>query len=281
MYKGFKKYFSNETERKVSNYWVAERNKRWIFVSTVMLAMLGTGMAQSNASARAATVNAPRSETMTKVTESTNTQRHGLSRESTNSQNLDKAKTVATQKTNLESALEQGNLKITGGAYYGLAKNGDGTYSGGLQFNYSGSGSNNFDLVNLVIRVPEPFRGLFEKISESGQWTRYFNGNGSIVNGPLGLIWSYTNEDFSYDGTNLILHVGDASLEYGNKTTTAFLNLNLGRAVTDFDEVIPDTTDYYPFKMALVDPESPINWDLIGNYAGSAQLGTNHIMYRY
>lgn len=281
MYKGFKKYVSNGTGRKAGNYPVAKRNKRWIIASTVMLAMFGAGGVQSHASVKAATVNAPRTEITTKAAEYTKAPRQGLSRGSANSQNLDKTKTVATQKANLTSALEKGNLNIAGGAYYGLVKNGDGTYSGGLQFNYSGSGSNNFDFSNLVIRVPEPFRGLFEKISESGQWTKYFNGNGSIVNGPLGLIWSYTNEDFSYDGTNLILHVGDASLEYGNKTTTAFLNLNLGRAVTDFDEVIPDTTDYYPFKIALVDPESPINWDLIGSYAGSAQLGTNHIMYRY
>ena len=131
----------------------------------------------------------------------------------------------------------------------------------------------------MVIRVPEPLRGLFKKISESGHWTKYFNGNGSINNGPLDMLWTYKNEDFSYDGTNLILNVGDASLEYGSKTTTAFLNFNLGQAVTDFEEEIPDTTDYYLFKMALVDPENPIDWDLIGDYAGSAGLGTNHIMY--
>ncbi|AZP89853.1 lipid-binding SYLF domain-containing protein [Pediococcus acidilactici] len=280
MHMGFKKYFSNGTDRKADNYPMVKRNRRWILASALMLAMFGAGVVQSHASAKAATINAPRTETTTKAAEYTKAPRQGRSRGIAIFQNLDKTKTVATQKTNLTNALEKGNLNITGGAYYGLLKNGDGTYSGGLQFNYSGSGSNKFDFANLVIRVPEPLRGLFKKINESGRWTKYFNGNGSINNGPLGMMWTYTNEDFSYDGTNLILNVGDASLEYGSKTTTAFLNFNLGQAVTDFEEEIPDTTDYYLFKMALVDPESPINWDLIGDYAGSDELGTNHIMYR-
>ena len=93
MYKGFKKYFSN-----------------------------GAGGVQSHASAKAATVNAPRTETTTKAAEYTKAPRQGLSRGSANSQNLDKTKTVATQKANLTSALEKGNLNITGGAYYGLDK---------------------------------------------------------------------------------------------------------------------------------------------------------------
>ena len=279
MYKSFKKYFSNGTGRKASNYPVAKLNKRWIIASAVMLAMLGTGVVQSHASAKAATINAPCTETAVKVAEGANAQRYGLSWEA-NTKTPDKEKTSPTQKNNLANpAVEKGNLKITGGAYNGLFKNGDGTYSGGLQFNYSGSGSNKYDFVNLVIRVPEPFRGLFKKISESDHWTKYFNGNGSINNGPLDMLWTYKNEDFSYDGTNLILNVGDATMEYGSKTTTAFLNFNLGQAVTDFEEEIPDTTDYYLFKMALVDPENPIDWDLIGDYAGSAGLGTNHIMY--
>ena len=235
---------------------------------------------QSHASAKAATINAPRTETTTKAAEYTKAPRQGLTWGTANPKKLDKAKISPAQKVNLANALEKGNLNITGGAYYGLVKNGDGTYSGGLQFNYSGSGSSNYGAPNLVIQIPEPLRGLFEKINENGSWTKYFNGNGVFNTGPLAMIWTNKNEDFSYDGTNLILNVGDASLEYGSKTTTAFLNFNLGQAVTDFEEEIPDTTDYYLFKMALVDPESPINWDLIGDYAGSDELGTNHIMYR-
>ena len=280
MYKGFKKYFSNGTDRKAGNYQMAKRNKRWLLASAVMLAMLGAGGAQSHASAKAATVNAPRTETMTKAAEYTKAPRQGLSRGSANSQNLDKTKTVATQKANLTSALEKGNLNITGGAYYGLVKNGDGTYSGGLQFKYSGSGSGNYGAPNLVIQIPEPLRGLFEKINENGSWTKYFNGNGVFNTGPLAMIWTNKNEDFSYDGTNLILKTANASSLYGNKRTTAFLNFNLGQAVNDFGEAIPDSTDNYLFKMALVDPESPIDWDLIGNDAGRHTLGTNHIMYR-
>lgn len=134
MYKGFKKYFSN-----------------------------GAGGVQSHASAKAATVNAPRTETTTKAAEYTKAPRQGLSRGSANSQNLDKTKTVATQKANLTSALEKGNLNITGGAYYGLDKNGDGTYSGGLQFNYSGSSTVKFEDSNLIIQIPEPLRSLFKK----------------------------------------------------------------------------------------------------------------------
>lgn len=280
MYKSFKKYFSNGTDRKAGNYPMAKRNKRWLLASAVMLAMLGAEVTQFHASAKAAEVNAPRTETTTKDAEYTKAPRQGRSRGIANSQNLDKTKTVLVQKTNLVSALEKGNINITGGAYYGLVKNGDSTYSGGLQFNYSGSGSSNYGAPNLVIQIPEPLRGLFEKINENGSWTKYFNGNGIFNTGPLGLIWTNKNEDFSYDGTNLIFKTANASSLYGNKRTTAFLNFNLGQAVNDFEEEIPDTTDYNLFKMALVDPESPINWDLIGDYAGSDELGINHITYR-
>ena len=279
MYMGFKKYFSNGPDRKADNYPMVKRNRHWILASALMLAMFGAGVVQSHASAKAATINAPRSENTVKVTGSVNAQRYDLSRRANNKTLI--KKTSPTQKNNLANpALEKGNLNITGGAYYGLVKNGDGTYSGGLQFNYSGSGSSNYGAPNLVIQIPEPLRGLFEKINENGSWTKYFNGNGIFNTGPLGLIWTNKNEDFSYDGTNLILETANASSLYGNKRTTAFLNFNLGQAVNDFEEEIPDTTDYYLFKMALVDPESPINWDLIGDYAGSDELGTNHIMYR-
>ncbi|MBW9301177.1 hypothetical protein [Pediococcus acidilactici] len=279
MYMGFKKYFSNGTDRKADNYPMVKRNRRWILASALMLAMFGAGVVQSHASAKAATINAPRTENTVKVTGSVNAQRYDLSRRANNKTLI--KKTSPTQKNNLANpALEKGNLNITGGAYYGLVKNGDGTYSGGLQFNYSGSGSSNYGAPNLVIQIPEPLRGLFEKINENGSWTKYFNGNGVFNTGPLAMIWANKNEDFSYDGTNLILKTANASSLYGNKRTTAFLNFNLGQAVNDFEEEIPDTTDYYLFKMALVDPESPINWALIGDYAGSDELGTNHIMYR-
>ena len=279
MYMGFKKYFSNGTDRKADNYPMVKRNRRWILASALMLAMFGGGVVQSHASAKAATINAPRTENTVKVTGSVNAQRYDLSRRANNKTLI--KKTSPTQKNNLANpALEKGNLNITGGAYYGLVKNGDGTYSGGLQFNYSGSGSSNYGAPNLVIQIPEPLRGLFEKINENGSWTKYFNGNGVFNTGPLAMIWTNKNEDFSYDGTNLILKTANASSLYGNKRTTAFLNFNLGQAVNDFEEEIPDTTDYYLFKMALVDPESPINWALIGDYAGSDELGTNHIMYR-
>ena len=279
MYMGFKKYFSNGTDRKADNYPMVKRNRRWILASALMLEMFGGGVVQSHASAKAATINAPRTENTVKVTGSVNAQRYDLSRRANNKTLI--KKTSPTQKNNLANpALEKGNLNITGGAYYGLVKNGDGTYSGGLQFNYSGSGSSNYGAPNLVIQIPEPLRGLFEKINENGSWTKYFNGNGVFNTGPLAMIWTNKNEDFSYDGTNLILKTANASSLYGNKRTTAFLNFNLGQAVNDFEEEIPDTTDYYLFKMALVDPESPINWALIGDYAGSDELGTNHIMYR-
>ena len=43
MYKSFKKYFSNGTGRKASNYQVVKRNKRWLLASAVMLAMAWGG----------------------------------------------------------------------------------------------------------------------------------------------------------------------------------------------------------------------------------------------
>lgn len=114
MYKGFKKYFSNGADRKAGNYPVAKRNKRWLLASGVMLAMFGAGMAQSHAFAKAATVNAPRTETTVKVAEGANAQRYGLSWEA-NTKTPDKEKTSPTQKNNLANpAVEKGNLKITG-----------------------------------------------------------------------------------------------------------------------------------------------------------------------
>lgn len=279
MYMGFKKYFSNGTDRKADNYPMVKRNRRWILASALMLAMFGAGVVQSHASAKAATINAPRTENTVKVTGSVNAQRYDLSRRANNKTLI--KKTSPTQKNNLANpALEKGNLNITGGAYYGLVKNGDGTYSGGLQFNYSGSSTVKFEDSNLVIQIPEPLRSLFKKINESGSWGKYFNGNGNFNTGPMEKIWTYKKEDFSYDGTNLILKNGKAISLNGYKKTTIFLNFNLGQAVNDFGEAIPDSTDNYLFKTALVDPGNPIDWDLFGNDAGSYALGTNHIMYR-
>ena len=43
MYMGFKKYFSNGTDRKADNYPMVKRNRRWVLASALMLAMFGAG----------------------------------------------------------------------------------------------------------------------------------------------------------------------------------------------------------------------------------------------
>ncbi|WP_164905786.1 Ig-like domain-containing protein [Pediococcus acidilactici] len=183
------------------------------------------------------------------------------------------------------SALEDGNLTISGSAVNGLIDNGDGTYSGNLTFNYNGSAwvAQILEGSKIALQIPPQLRDLFAKINASGNWSKYFSGSGEFYS-HLGLIpisyqdWTYKNSDFSYDGTNLTLKNPLAGIELVTKDTTVTLNFDIGQAVTDFDEKIDNAGDNYTFTEALVEDSDIIDWHIIGDYAGVASLNTSHLM---
>lgn len=183
------------------------------------------------------------------------------------------------------SALEDGNLTISGSAVNGLIDNGDGTYSGNLTFNYNGSAwvAQILECSKIALQIPPQLRDLFAKINASGNWSKYFSGSGEFYS-HLGLIpisyqdWTYKNSDFSYDGTNLTLKNPLAGIELVTKDTTVTLNFDIGQAVTDFDEKIDNAGDNYTFTEALVEDSDIIDWHIIGDYAGVASLNTSHLM---
>lgn len=183
------------------------------------------------------------------------------------------------------SALEDGNLTISGSAVNGLIDNGDGTYSGNLTFNYNGSAwvAQILEGSKIALQIPPQLRDLFAKINASGNWSKYFSGSGEFYS-HLGLIpisyqdWAYKNSDFSYDGTNLTLKNPLAGIELVTKDTTVTLNFDIGQAVTDFDEKIDNAGDNYTFTEALVEDSDIIDWHIIGDYAGVASLNTSHLM---
>ncbi|KAF0415642.1 hypothetical protein GBO77_02180 [Pediococcus acidilactici] len=183
------------------------------------------------------------------------------------------------------SVLEDGSLAIDGSAVDGLTLNEDGTYDGNLHFKYTGSAivAQVGEDSNLILQIPPQLRDLFSKINETGNWTKYFSGDGKFTITPWPLPsytipWTYTNSDFSYDGSTLILKNRRLDVAIEQKTTEINLNFNIGQAVTDFKEQIDNAGDNYTFRAAVIEPTDIIDWHPIGDYAGIASLNTSHLM---
>ncbi|WP_323051934.1 Ig-like domain-containing protein [Pediococcus acidilactici] len=183
------------------------------------------------------------------------------------------------------SVLEDGSLAIDGSAADGLTLNEDGTYDGNLHFKYNGSAivAQVGEESNLILQIPPQLRDLFSKINQTGNWTKYFSGDGkfTVTIWPFpsySVPWTYTNSDFSYDGSTLILKNRRVDFAFEQKTTEINLNFNIGQAVTDFKEEIDNAGDNYTFRAAVIEPTDIIDWHPIGDYAGVASLNTSHLM---
>jgi hypothetical protein len=183
------------------------------------------------------------------------------------------------------SVLEDGSLAIDGSAADGLTLNEDGTYDGNLHFKYTGNAvvAQIGEDSNLILQIPPQLRDLFSKINQTGNWTKYFSGDGKFTITPWPLPsytipWTYTNSDFSYDGSTLILKNRRLGVAIEQKTTEINLNFNIGQAVTDFKEEIDNAGDNYTFRAAVIEPTDIIDWHPIGDYAGVASLNTSHLM---
>ena len=196
-------------------------------------------------------------------------------------QKVDKDKTAKDRNVRAGgSALEDGNLDISGSAVSGLIDNGDGTYSGNLKLTYHGSAvvAQFGEQSNIGIKVPAELVDLFNRINATGDWTKYLTGNIKFtIDFIANITRNYTNDDISFDGTNLVFK-NPAITDLGLKDTLANFNFNIGQAVTDFDLDIPDSNDNYLFEAALIEPSNIIDWHAIGDYAGRASLHTNHLM---
>ncbi|MEE6658308.1 Ig-like domain-containing protein [Pediococcus acidilactici] len=201
-----------------------------------------------------------------------------------NKKSVDKEKDAKDNNSVGDSPLGDGDLTINGSAVDGLTRNSDGTYSGDLDFHFDASSVDValFADSNTVIQIPPELRDLFNKINESGNWTRYFNGRGRfkvyITVVPYVINWELSNSDFSFDGSNLILRNARIAAGVGRRELTIDFNFDLGKAVNDFKADIPDSSNYYHFKSALVDANSIIDWPIIGSAAGEASLSTNQLM---
>ncbi|MGX9798511.1 Ig-like domain-containing protein [Pediococcus acidilactici] len=201
-----------------------------------------------------------------------------------NKKSVDKEKDAKDNNSVGDSPLGDGDLTINGSAVDGLTRNSDGTYSGDLDFHFDASSVDValFADSNTVIQIPPELRDLFNKINESGSWTRYFNGRGRfkvyIIVVPYVINWELSNSDFSFDGSNLILRNARIAAGAGRRELTIDFNFDLGKAVNDFKADIPDSSNYYHFKSALVDANSIIDWPIIGSAAGEASLSTNQLM---
>ncbi|MEE6710720.1 Ig-like domain-containing protein [Pediococcus acidilactici] len=201
-----------------------------------------------------------------------------------NKKSVDKEKDAKDNNSVGDSPLGDGDLTINGSAVDGLTRNSDGTYSGDLDFHFDASSVDValFADSNTVIQIPPELRDLFNKINESGNWTRYFNGRGRfkvyIIVVPYVINWELSNSDFSFDGSNLILRNARIAAGAGRRELTIDFNFDLGKAVNDFKADIPDSSNYYHFKSALVDANSIIDWPIIGSAAGEASLSTNQLM---
>ncbi|MBM6642924.1 Ig-like domain-containing protein, partial [Pediococcus acidilactici] len=183
------------------------------------------------------------------------------------------------------SVLEDGSLAIDGSAVDGLTLNEDGTYDGNLHFKYTGTAivAQAGEDSNLVMQIPPQLRDLFSRINATGDWTKYFSGEGKFTVNPWPLPiytvpWTYSNSDFSYDGSTLILRNRQLAFAIEQKTTEINLNFDIGQAVTDFKEKIDNAGDNYTFNAAVIEPTDLIDWHLIGDNAGVASLNTSHLM---
>ncbi|WKF85122.1 Ig-like domain-containing protein [Lacticaseibacillus pantheris] len=169
-----------------------------------------------------------------------------------------------------------GDITASGSAVNGLKKNADGTYTGVITLDYSGS-TIGLDVTTskYVIKVPAELSPLVLQADKS-------DITGSFTGGFLGTPHEYTASDFTItqdtDGSAIITFSNPAMLTVAYAPVDITVNLNVGDMVNKSGMVIDPSDSNYSFDGAVVLPTSIIDWDVFSNWASTTALQTNHLM---
>lgn len=169
-----------------------------------------------------------------------------------------------------------GNITASGSAINGLKKNADGTYTGVITLDYSGS-TIGLDATTskYVIKVPAELSPLILQADKS-------DITGSFTGGFLGTPHEYTASDFTItqdtDGSAIITFSNPTMLTVAYAPVDITVNLNVGDMVNKSGMVIDPSDSNYSFDGAVVLPTSIIDWDVFSNWASTTALQTNHLM---
>ncbi|WP_162256050.1 Ig-like domain-containing protein [Lacticaseibacillus pantheris] len=174
------------------------------------------------------------------------------------------------------SFFANGTITASGSGVNGLKKNADGTYTGVITLDYSGS-TIGLDATTskYVIKVPAELSPLILQADKS-------DITGTFTGGILGTPHEYTASDFTItqdtDGSAIITFSNPAMLTVAYAPVDITVNLNVGDMVNKSGMVIDPSDSNYSFDGAVVLPTSIIDWDVFSNWASTTALQTNHLM---
>lgn len=174
------------------------------------------------------------------------------------------------------SFFANGTVTASGTAVNGLKRNADGTYTGVITLDYSGS-TLGLDATTskYVIKVPAELSPLILQADKS-------DITGSFTGGFLATPHPYTASDFTItqdtDGSAIITFSNPTMVTVAYAPVDITVNLNIGDMVNKSGMVIDPSDSNYSFDAAVVLPTSIIDWDVFSNWASTTTLQTNHLM---
>ncbi|KRM24413.1 Ig-like domain-containing protein [Latilactobacillus graminis] len=156
--------------------------------------------------------------------------------------------------------------------------------SGMLQISYTGTTLMSLNIdekTETQIAMPAEFKALMNKTTADGKTfldyiepSSYFYAPNNIGGNKK---HTYERRDISYDRDRNVLvfqnQVGLTSLLTG-ATLEAHIYIDLGQAITDLGERIPDAynSSYYQFASAVTSIEATPDWDILGNSDSAGRI---------
>lgn len=148
--------------------------------------------------------------------------------------------------------------------------------SGTLQINYTGTTQYSLtagEKTKTFVSMPEEFKPLMQKTTADGKTFLDYIEDSSYFFAPNNLgekKHTYQRSDISYDSaTNTLIFQNQISLNnfLGGETLEAHIFVDLGQAITDLGERIPDAYNHsnYKFQSTVVTDDSLPDWNIIGD----------------
>lgn len=148
--------------------------------------------------------------------------------------------------------------------------------SGVLQVNYTGTTLYSLTIgekTKTFVSMPMEFKALMQKTTADGKTFMDYIEPSSYFSAPNNLgdkKYTYKRSDISYDAaTNTLIFQNDIGLTniLGGMTLESHIFIDLGQAITDLGERIPDAYNHsnYQFASTVASSDSIPDWDIIGS----------------
>lgn len=157
--------------------------------------------------------------------------------------------------------------------------------SGTLQISYTGKTTIALavgEKTKTQIVMPDEFKALMNKTTADGKTfldyiepSSYFYAPNNQAGQPQK--YTYKREDISYDRTNNVLvfqnKIGLYNI-FNNQTLESHIYIDLGQAITDLGERIPDAynNSFYQFQSVVTSTEAIPDWSLIGDAESEGKI---------